>query len=300
MTVQVSLSLLLLAILWGSAFPAIQIALRDLDPGHLTLLRFVVASACFVPMLKLSGSRMLPARRDLGYFLLLGFTGISFYHSALNYGQTRVSAGAASLIIATAPAITAILASFMLRDRLPWLGWVGIALSFTGVALISLGENAGLTLNPFALLILLAALATSLYAIWQKPLFGRYRALEVTSFATWAGTLPLFIFSPGLGEKVLEAPWQSLAAAVYTGIFPAAIAYVLFSYALSRADVTVVTPYLYSVPVFSMLFAWLLLAEVPPALTLAGGLLALAGIALVNYAKRRALLRLRLAAKSLG
>src|SRR5690554_2750340 len=109
-------------ILWGTAFPMIKIALTDLSPPHLTLLRHLVASAAFVPLLLAFRARLAPKRADVPFFMLLGVVGYTVYHLALNFGQTQVSAGAASLIIATAPAITALLAVFMLGERLPEIG----------------------------------------------------------------------------------------------------------------------------------------------------------------------------------
>ena len=287
MTWGMFLNLLVLAVLWGSAFPAIKLGLEGLSAAHLTLLRFLVASLCFALYLVVTKKRLFPDRRDLPTFFLAGLLGITTYHLALNYGELHVSAGAASLIIATAPALTAIVAFFVLRDRLPWLGWIGTLVSFVGVLLIVLGDSAGLSLNPFAFLILLSALSTAFFTVLQKPLFARYRAIEVTAFCTWAGTLPLLVFLPGFFADLAGAGAVPLAAAVYTGVFPAAIAYAQFSYAISKMPVTLATTFLYAVPVFSLFFSWLLLAEVPSSLTLVGGIVALSGIAIVSYAKRR-------------
>lgn len=280
-------NLFVLALLWGSAFPLIKVGLGGLSAANLTLLRFLVASLCFIPYLALTRKRLFPAWRDVPTFLLAGFLGITVYHLALNYGELHVSAGAASLIIATAPALTAIVAFFLLRDRLPVLGWLGIGVSFAGVLLIVLGDSAGLSLNPYALLILLSALVTAFFAVLQKPLFVRYKAVEVTAFSTWAGTLPLLVFLPWLAPDMADAGSSALLAAVYIGVFPAAIAYAQFAFAISQMPVTLATSFLYSVPVFSLVFSWLILGEVPSLLTLFGGAVALAGIAVVAYAKRR-------------
>ena len=287
MTWAMFLNLFVLALLWGSAFPGIKLGLLGLSAPHLTLLRFLVASLCFVIYLAVTKKRLFPERRDLPTFFLAGVLGITIYHLALNYGEVHVSAGAASLIIATAPALTAIVAFFTLGDRLPGLGWVGIGVSFAGVILIVSGDSAGLSLNPFALLILLSALATAFFAVLQKPLFARYRAVEVTAFCAWAGTLPLLVFLPGFFADVAGAGAVPLAATVYIGVFPAAIAYAQFSYAISKLPVSLATTFLYAVPVFSLGFAWLLLGEVPSPMTLLGGVVALSGIGLVTYAKRR-------------
>ena len=287
MTWGMFLNLFILAVLWGSAFPGIKLGLSGLTAPNLTLLRFVVASVCFWLFLLVTKKRLRPERRDVPHFFLIGFLGITIYHLALNYGELYVSAGAASLIIATAPAITAVVAFFMLRDRLPPLGWLGFLVSFAGVLLIVLGDGAVLEFSPYALLILLSALVAAFFAVLQKPLFQRYRAVEVTAFATWAGTVPLLVFLPGFFADVADAGSSALLATVYIGVFPAAVAYAQFSYAISKLPVTLATTFLYAVPVFSLFFSWLLLGEVPSPLTLVGGAVALSGIAVVSYAKRR-------------
>lgn len=293
MTPAAFVSLFVLAVLWGSAFPAIKVGLEGLSVPHLTLVRHLVASACFVPVLLAMGRRMLPRRGDVPAFFLMGFAGIFVYHVALNLGELRVSAGATSLIIASAPAITALLAWWFRGERLPALGWVGSATSFLGVGLIVVGDSRDIGLDPWALFVLLSAVATSFYFILQKPMFGRYRAVEVTAYATWAGTLPMLLFLPGLPDAIATAETSAWLAATYLGVFPSAIAYTLFAFALSLAPVTLVTAYLYSVPVFSLLFSWWVLGEVPTLLTLVGGGIAIAGIVVVNLAKGRAARRER-------
>lgn len=286
MTARVLIGLSILAVLWGSAFPVIKIGLEGFSPPHLTLARHLVASACFVPFLLLTGRRLWPERRDLGYFLLLGVCGITIYHLGLNYGEQRVSAGATSLIIATSPALTAIVAFFLIDERLPKLGWAGIGTSFVGVLLIVLGDSRGIRFDPFALLILLSAVSTAFYFTLQKRMFSRYKAVEVTAFATWAGTVPMLLFLPGFPSALAEITALPLLATIYIGIFPSAVAYTLFSFALSQAPVTLVTAYLYTVPIFSLLLSWLLLGEVPSLLTVFGGAIAIVGIVMVNRAKR--------------
>jgi drug/metabolite transporter (DMT)-like permease len=286
-TLNLFFVLLTQAVLWASAFAGIKIGLESLEAGHLTLLRHLVASLCFVPFLMLTKSKLFPNWRDVPFFFFIGFLGYSVYHTALNYGEVNVSAGTASLIIAAAPAFTAIAASFLLKDRLPVLGWGGILLSFAGVALIVLGDNPEIGFNRYALLILLAALVSALYATLQRPLFKTYKAVEVTAFATWAGTIPMLIFLPGFVNDLQTSTTNSLLAGIYIGIFPSAIAYSLFAYAISKMPVTSVASFLYIIPVFSLFFSWLLLGEVPTWLTLVGGLIAIAGIIVVNRSRQK-------------
>jgi hypothetical protein len=130
---------------------------------------------------------------------LLGF---GLYNAALAYGRTTVSAGTAGLLHASVPVFTALLAVAFLGERLGGLAWAGIAVSFSGAALISLGEGGGLRFDAGALLVLLSAISASLYFVVQKPYLERYGALEFTAYSIWMGTLFL---SPFLPELVGEA-----------------------------------------------------------------------------------------------
>ena len=149
------------------------------------------------------------------------------------------------------------------------------------------GDGSSLGFNPFALFILLAAVATAFFTVLQRRMFSRYQPVEVTAFATWAGTVPLLVFLPGLPEAVGQASTSVIWATVYIGVVPSAIAYTLYAFALSKAPANLVTAFLYLVPVSSLSFSWWLLGEVPTALTAVGGGIAIAGIVLVNVAKRR-------------
>ncbi|MBN1814934.1 MAG: DMT family transporter [Anaerolineae bacterium] len=274
---------------WASAFSAIRAGLAAYEPGHLALLRFLVASAVLAVYAVLTRMRV-SELRDLPAMLLMGFLGITVYHLALNYGEVTVTAGAASLLIASAPTVTALLATLFLGERLKAWGWVGIAVSFVGVALIALGEGdpstgsgwQGVRFEPRALLILLAAASTSLYFIMQKRYLKKYNALQLSAYSIWTGTLLMLVFLPGLVRALPTAPLDATLAVVYLGIFPAALAYVAWTYVLSRMPASIAGSFLYLSPVLATLIAWVWLREMPTWLSLVGGATSLVGVILVN------------------
>jgi drug/metabolite transporter (DMT)-like permease len=275
------LSLGTTVVLWASAFAAIRAGLEGYTPGHLTLLRFLVASVALAAY-ALATRLRLPRLRDLPPIALAGLLGITVYHTTLNYGEVTVTAGSAALLVNTAPVFTALLATGFLGERLrPW-GWAGIGVSFLGAALIGFGESAGLDLDPGALLLLVSALSFSLYAILQRPYLSRYSPIQFTACAIWAGALPLLGFLPGLADQVRSASATSTLAAVYLGVFPSAVAYITWARVLSRMPASRAASFLYLVSPLTIPIAWAWLGEVPSLVSLLGGVLALLGVAIVS------------------
>jgi len=278
---RVLLAVAVVLVLWASAYAGIRAGLKAYSPPQLALLRFLVASAVLAVYAAIAHFRR-PEWRDIPGLILTGAIGITFYNIALNYGETRVTAGAASMLIGSTPIWAALIARVVLRERLSVLGWCGVLVSFGGVALIANGEVEGIHLSPQALIILSAAIASAIYIVVQKYFLGRYSALEFTAYTIWAGTLLMIPFSTGLWGAVLAVPLHSTLAVVYLGIFPAAIAYLAWAYVLSHAPAGKTTTLLYVIPVLAVVIAWIWLGEIPKTVSLIGGAVALAGVMMVQ------------------
>jgi drug/metabolite transporter (DMT)-like permease len=267
-------------VFWGSAFAGIRAGLHSYSPTHLALLRFLSASAALALIVARPGMRR-PVIRDVPLVVLLGLLGFAFYNIALNIGEQSIPSGPAALLIQTLPIWTALAAIIFLGERLRTWGWVGIAVSFAGALVIALGKGSGITLSWGAGLILLASVSASAYNIIQKSMLDRYRPLEITTWAIWAGTLLLLPFAGGLVGEVRAAPTADTLAVVYLGVGPAALAYVTWAVVLSRLPASRASSILFVVPVIAFLVGWVWLGEAPTLEDLAGGILAMGGVALV-------------------
>lgn len=275
-----SLSAILVTIVfWASAFAGIRVGLDYFSPAHLTLYRFLVASAALGAYALVARVRP-PAWPDLARTFGLSLLGITVYHLALNTGQRTVPAGTASLIVAAGPVITAVLATAFTGERLTRLGWLGTAVSLAGVSLIVLGRADSVAFTRGALLVLLAALSTSLYFVFQRPLMRRVSPAQFTVYGLMAGTVPMLAFLPGFAGELARAPAAGHLAVVYLGVFPS-LAYLTWNFAISRVGASRTTSFLFVSPVLANLIAWLWLGEVPTWVTVVGGAVTLAGVVLV-------------------
>ncbi len=278
---QIPILLGLTIVFWASAFAGIRAGLEEYSPGHVALVRLLVAAVALL-VYALIVKMPLPEVRDLPVVLLGGFLAFTVYHVALNYGEVTVTAGPASLLVNTAPIFTALLAMVFLGERLRVIGWIGMFVSFVGAALIALGEGEGFRMAPGAFIILIAAVSVSVYLVIQKPYLRKYGSLNFTAYAIWAGTLFTLVFLPGLAGEVSSAPLDATLALVYLGIFPTAIAYVTYAYVFSQLTASRGVSFLYLVGPMAFLIAWTWLGEVPSLISFIGAGIVLAGVIVVN------------------
>src|SRR5829696_250269 len=278
--------------LWASAFAAIRAALDHFGAGHLSALRLLIAALALgaVSPVRRVG---LPAARDVPAIAAVGFAGMTAYQLLLNAGEETVPAGTAALLINISPVFTAVAASVLLHERMTPVRWIGVAIACAGASLIALAGHGGLALEQGALLVLAAAVAQAAFFVGQKPLLRRYGSLELTTWAMALGALMTLPFAPGLPDAVAGAPAEALGAVVFLGLGASAIGFVTWAYACAHVDVSVAAATLYSVPVVAFFVAWVWLGEEPAPVALAGGAIALVGVALATRGARLPRLRRR-------
>lgn len=271
---------------WSSAYAAIAYALASFTPGEVALARLAIGSLCFAVLLKVRRIP-LPARRDWPQLALLGVFGLTVYHLCLNYAETRIASGTASILISLAPAATAAVSAIWLGERLSARTLSGLGIALVGVVLVVLASGKDVKFEPMAALVLVSVLASAIYFVGQKPLFVRNSMVGVTAFTFFAGTLGTLPFGFHLPQALGVAPWSHIAALLWLGISPTFIGYLAWNAALRRASASQVSSFIYFSPPIAVLIGWLWLGERLTPLTLAGGAITVAGVVLAN-ARRRA------------
>ncbi|MDQ2846759.1 MAG: DMT family transporter [Actinomycetota bacterium] len=263
---------------WATAFPAIRVGLEGYSPWALGLLRLLVA-ALVLAVVGLLVRPVRPRGRQWWRVIACGLLGQTLYQGLLMTGEVSVPAGTASVLITTAPIFSVLAASLFLRERIG-ARWKGFLVAFAGAALVgaSLGVGGGLT----ALVVLAAALCQGLYHVAVKPLAEQLGALSATIWSLWAGAILALPAAPALISDSRSASGSSLLAAIFLGVVPSALGYLVWSDALTRSTVARSTIALYLVPVVAMALSWWWLGERPTVLAVFGGAIAVAGVIIVR------------------
>ncbi len=274
---KIKFSLFFAIFLWASAFVGIRVGLIDYSPGALALFRFLIASVCMALIYIRHSSHQNIAWKDRLQLSLLGVLGIGVYNVCLNYGEVTVSAGIASFVIGLMPALTVMYAVVFLGERPGRKVYAGLLISLSGLALMIAGGHDAAPVSYGVLIIFVATIASVIYNFWQKTYLKHYHPAAVTAWIIWGGTASMMIFAQDLWQEISAASMKATGAVIYLGVFPAALAYLAWSYVLKALSASRATLYLYSMPVISSLLGFLLLHEKPTMLALCGGVLALIG-----------------------
>jgi drug/metabolite transporter (DMT)-like permease len=273
-------------IAWGMSWVSVRTVLTELDAGQVGAMRYLIASAVMVPVWFWRG-RPLPARSDLLPVALLGLFGFCFYNLGVNFGEKTVDAGTGSLLISFQPILVIVIGVLLRREVVSLVAWIGILISMAGVIMTAIGSSAGLTLNFGTILILGAALSSAIQTLINKALTRRYHALDVTTWAIWIGTLGLLPFSHDLPEAWGRLSTNGLLHLIFLGVVPAALCYTIFAWVLTQVPIATAMSAVYAIPVFSLIFGWLMLGEQPTTLTLIGGAVTIIGVAWVQLLTRK-------------
>lgn len=273
-------------VLWASAFVAIRHLGHDFSAGAMTLGRIGIAAAALAFVALRQGVPR-PDRRQWRSIVIIGVLWFSVYHLALNQGEVWVDAGTAAMLLQVAPVLVALLAATFLGERFTAPLVVGMVVAFGGVALIGLSgsgdsgvDTAKVVLGALLCFVSAATYATSL--VLQKPLVADLSAVHVTWLSCIVGAATCLPFAPTLVAEAGDAPASSLLWLAYLGVFPTAVAFTTYAYALRHMTASALGVSTYLVPPITIVLALAFLGEAPPPVAYVGGVLALVGVAITR------------------
>ncbi|MEV7286449.1 DMT family transporter [Streptomyces sp. NPDC093252] len=266
-------------VLWASAFVSIRSAGEAYSPGALALGR-LAGGALALGAWCLVRREGWPPRAAWPGIAVSGVLWFGVYMVVLNWGEQQVDAGTAALVVNTGPLLIALLGAKLLGDPMPPRLVAGLAVSFAGAVTVGLSMSGGGGSSVLGVaLCLIAAVAYAGGVVAQKPALGHASVLQVTAFGCAVGTVLCLPFSWQLVTEAAHAPLSATLNMVYLGLFPTALAFTTWAYALSRTTASRMGATTYAVPALVVVMSWLTLGEVPGVLTLVGGGLCLLGVA---------------------
>jgi drug/metabolite transporter (DMT)-like permease len=281
----------LAVVFWGISFVATRAALRELSPLTLVATRAVLGTALLAAITAWRRAPLVPPATYWGALAIMGFVGVFFHQWLQAQALTMTTAVRTGWLIGLIPIWSAILAALFLRERFGPLKLAGLALGFLGAVIVV--TRGRLDPRLFALpstrgdlLVLASTLNWAFYTILSTGTIRRVGSVMATTGSMFFGALfflPLFLWHRGWTEYAHLTPVGVIAVA-FLGLGCSGVAYLLWYAALGATDAGKVSAFLYVEPLVTLAAAVALLGEEVGVATVLGGLVVLAGVALVQRA----------------
>ncbi len=284
------LALAAVVVFWASAFVGIRAVADAFEPGPLALGRLAVG-ALALALIAAPWRHPMPRGRTLGLVVVYGIAWFGLYNVALNAAEVTLDAGTTALVVNIGPILIAIGAGFFFKEGFPAPLVVGMGIAFVGVVVIAFSTRDPSGPSTSLVGVLLAVAAAVLYAVGalvQKPTLAHVTPAVSVWLACTVGAVVCLPFAPALIAQLGEASLVEIAWLVYLGVFPTAIGFAAWAYALKRLSSGQVASTTYLVPAVATGMSWLVLGEVPAVLAFVGGALCLLGVGVTRWRRRPA------------
>lgn len=284
MTPRHTLLALLVVVIWGVNFVAIDLGLTDVPPLLFLAMRFVLVAIPAVffirpPAIGWRNILLIGAFLSLGQFTLL--------YLALSLGMPP---GLASLLLQTQIVFSVVVSSLLLREHATRRQLVGILIGMVGLAVVVIGHTYAAPWLPLVIT-LLAALSWAIGNVLSR----RARAASGLSLVVWSGlvvpipslALSLVVDGPqAVGFALAHLSLIAILSTLYTAVAASLVAYTIWNSLLARYPTSAVVPFTLLVPVIGILAAWAVFGERPAGSELVGGAIMLGGLAAAVLTRR--------------
>jgi drug/metabolite transporter (DMT)-like permease len=279
---------------WASSFSIVKYGLREMGPLSYATVRFVTATILLLGWVCIAEGRPVIARKDWWRVAVVGLTTIGAYQALFTMGLLHTTATNSSLMLASIPAWTAVLAVASRQESISVTQIVGILMSFTGVGLAIRGGGADFALNWESVQgDVLTLVAAALYAwgmVVAKPLLAKYSSLRMMSWATFCGTLLLLLVS---GPQLAAQDWSRVSLATWLGlafiaVFGSVFAFVIWFKSVGEIGASRTAIYNNLIPPMAILIAFATLGESLTLLQALGAAVVIFGVTLTRFGHAKA------------
>lgn len=258
------LSLIFAMFIWASSFIALKAAMHDIGPFTVIFFRMIIASLCFVYFIK-DFIKYDFSKKDIKYILLLALLEPCLYFVFESKALQLTSASQAGMITSLMPIITAMAAGYFLKEIITKQILFGSLIAMSGAIWLSLQATTSFDApNPLLgnFLEFLAMVCAAGYTITARYLSDKYSALFITAIQVFIGAVfftPLFIYEVTTTTMIFSI--QSFLWIAYLGVVVTLAGYGLYNYALTKIEASKAAIFVYLIPVFTLLLAYLVLNE---------------------------------------
>ncbi len=283
-------TIVLVAMLIGGNFTSLKFALDHTTPFLLAGMRTVIGGTALLALARLRGERLPTRLDDLGRILVVSLSITTLSSGLLVYGVNRVPAGVASLVSSTMPLFTAVLSLLLLGTAISAMGRLGLLVGFAGTVVLALpsleGEAAAIGIGSLVLSAIAWAFGT-VFMKWKD--FSRVSPIMLVGVQLIMSAIVLIPFALTV-EGTAETDWSLglLVPLLYSAIPANAVTFSLLATVVRLATPTQAAATAYLIPVFGVLFGWLIRSERLGLAELVGGVLVVTGVYLLVNAAARA------------
>lgn len=263
-TLWPGISMVLSMFFWGSSLVAAKYALAVMHPLLLMFARLAIACLVFVPLLP-ALRRVRLQRKDAPLLLAMALCEPCLYFVFEGYALRLTSASQAGVVTALAPVMVAVGAMIFFKERQDREIWAGLLLALAGVVWLSLSGSADETSPHPALgniLEFFAICSTTGYVLLVKRLAASYPPLYLSAAQSFIGVAFFLVLLLVRGVPLPDTlPPGAVLATLWLGTFVSFGAYALYNFGVARVTATQAGVYVYLIPAFAVLQAWVLLGE---------------------------------------
>jgi drug/metabolite transporter (DMT)-like permease len=289
---KTDLFMLLTALIWAVNFSFVKIALAEFSPLAFNGIRMAFASVVLLLVLFVSKQGLGVAKRDIWKLVTLGIVGNTVYQLLFIHGINLTTASNTSIIMAMTPASVALLSSVCKHEKVHWVGWCGIALSFVGFYLVITNQPGTFSFTwenlKGDMMIFGGNIVWAVYTVFSKPVLDRISPLKWSSLTLAVGTLFYipFCFPAFSKQDFGRISFQAWAMLVFSGLFALAVSYVVWYASVKRIGNSKTVIYGNIVPIFTVVFAYILIGEKIGFWQGAGAMVILVGVYLTRSGYR--------------
>lgn len=264
--VKVYVAVILSMACFALSFVWFKVANVTYGPLTIVLFRLLISSGILLVFTKLSKRLVLPNKSDFKYLLLLAFFEPFLYFMGESFGLQYLSPTVAAVIIATIPLVAPFAAYYFFKERITRKNLLGILLSFFGVTLVIFELGVGLTASPLGLFLQFTAVLSAVsYTVVLHKISARMNNISIILFQNIIGAvyfLPFWLIFEK--NRVMATPFnrEAMIAIVYLAVFASTLAFIFFTYSVRQFGITKANMFTNTIPVFTAIFAWLILGDV--------------------------------------